>query len=214
MLRFRLFGFPVEVHWQFWLITALLGGAASARTPEGLHRLIVWTAVLFVSIVLHELGHALTMRHFGDGRVRIVLHSFGGFAQGSRWLGRTEDIMVSAAGPAASMVAGTIGWAVAELMHPGRGLFAVGLYYWLQVNLFWSLVNLLPIVPLDGGRISLALHGPEREARAFKLSLGFAIGVAVLGFYMGSLFLGLLFGMLAWNNWQRLNHRSEFEWRR
>lgn len=213
MLRFTLFGFPVEIQWPFWLITALLGGASSAHSATAMHALLIWVAIVFVSILLHELGHALAMRYFGDGRVRIVLGSFGGYAQGSRWLARTEDIVISAAGPATSMLIGTLGWALAVVLPPRSLLPAIAYHDWLQVNIFWALVNLLPIVPLDGGRISLALFGPRRELNAYRLSLGFAVGIAALGFYMGSLFLGLMFGMMAWNNWQRLNNRSEVDFR-
>jgi Zn-dependent protease len=215
MFRFNLFGFPVEVRWQFWLVTAMLGGAMDARGPEAMRGLFVWMVVVFGSILLHELGHALAMRHFGDGRVNIVLHSFGGYAQGTRWLGRTEDIIISAAGPAASLLIGFIGWLVLEALPMRPGLLEDGLLDWKHVNLVWALVNLLPIIPLDGGHISAALHGGDRQHAALKLSFYFAAGVALFCVVVWqSLWNGMFFGVLAWNNWQQMNHRDQIRWMR
>jgi hypothetical protein len=56
MLRFTLFGFPVLIHWMFWLNAALMGGALSASSPEQLRGLLGWMAAVFLSILIHELG--------------------------------------------------------------------------------------------------------------------------------------------------------------
>jgi stage IV sporulation protein FB len=214
MLRFRFFDFPVTIQWPFWVVMAVMGGATQARSPTQIHALLIWMAVVLASVLLHELGHALAMRMFGDGRVRIVLHAWGGYAQGTRWLGQREQIIIAAAGPAASLLIGVIGWMIATLLAPRHPLVVYALSSWLHVNFFWSLVNLLPVIPLDGGLISEALHGPEREARALKLSLGFASAVAVIGLFgYGQTFVGMFFGVLAWNNWQRLQGRDEIQWK-
>ena len=73
-LHFRVFGFPVRVHPFFWLVTFLLGSKADEPTE-----IFVWVAVVFVSILIHELGHATLQRHYG-GHPRITLYSFGGLA--------------------------------------------------------------------------------------------------------------------------------------
>jgi stage IV sporulation protein FB len=73
-LHFRLFGFPVRVHPFFWLVTFLLGSQADEPTE-----IFIWVAVVFVSILVHELGHATLQRRFG-GHPRITLYSFGGLA--------------------------------------------------------------------------------------------------------------------------------------
>ena len=73
-LHFRVFGFPVRVHPFFWLVTFLLGSRAEEPTE-----VFVWVAVVFVSILIHELGHATLQRHYG-GHARITLYSFGGLA--------------------------------------------------------------------------------------------------------------------------------------
>ena len=74
-LHFRIFGFPVRVHPLFWVVTVLLGLQGRADPFETL----VWVGVVFVSILVHELGHATLERTFG-GHPWITLYSFGGLA--------------------------------------------------------------------------------------------------------------------------------------
>jgi stage IV sporulation protein FB len=76
-LLFRLFGFPVRVHPFFWLVTLFLalGGGGPAEPVS----VLIWVAVVFVSVLVHELGHAFMQRYFG-GHPWITLHSFGGLA--------------------------------------------------------------------------------------------------------------------------------------
>ena len=73
-LHFRILGFPVRVHPLFWLVSFLLGMRADEPTE-----ILIWVAVVFVSILVHELGHALLQRYYG-GHPRITLYSFGGLA--------------------------------------------------------------------------------------------------------------------------------------
>ncbi len=202
MWRFTLLGFPVVVHWQFWLTTALLGSSLSAN------RLILWVGIVFVSILGHELGHALAMRHFGDRAASISLYAFGGLAQGRYWRSRNQQIVISAAGPAFSAALGLLGWLVAAILHPESQFAFVALQFWLWVNIGWTLFNLLPVIPLDGGRISEALFGPARARQACQLSMVVAIVAAVAGLLDGSLWMALMFGMMAYSNWQQMNGRT------
>jgi len=103
-LRFSIAGIPIRVHPLFWLLTLLLGATGD------LVQLLVWVLVVFVSIIVHELGHAFAMRYFGQSS-HIVLHFAGGLAipdsvqWGSRWanvaLGPNQYILISLAGPVA-----------------------------------------------------------------------------------------------------------------
>jgi Zn-dependent protease len=162
--------------------------------------------VVFVSILIHELGHALTMRHYGDHQVYIALHGFGGFAQGSRILTRKQDIVVSAAGPFFQAAAAVAMWWIADLLPPQHRLVDYMMDAFIGVSLFWAAVNLLPIVPLDGGRISLAIFGPRREKAALILSLVIigAVAVAMMTLTRGSIWNLILLALLAVNNVKRL----------
>ncbi len=100
-LHFQLFGFPVRVHPYFWLITVLLGLNGSSTPPE---QLVIWAAVLFVSILVHELGHAFMQRHYG-GRPWITLYAMGGLASCDDCDRQTRSqVFISLAGPFAGFL--------------------------------------------------------------------------------------------------------------
>ncbi|MFN0077377.1 MAG: site-2 protease family protein [Prosthecobacter sp.] len=235
MLRFTLFGFPILIHWIFWLNTALMGGALSANSPEQLRGLLGWMVAVFLSILIHELGHALTMRNYGDRRVSIALYAFGGLAQGSNMLTRKEDLIISAAGPGLQILFGlAVGWSItlwrvsSPWLHEMLDAFTV-------ISLFWALLNLVPIVPLDGGRLCLAWLGPGKQRQALTISLVCAAAMAAISFERdlwlglqnsvlrlldiragtrvgGGMFTLIFFGMLAWNNWKQLRHEPQIPW--
>ncbi|HRJ11124.1 MAG TPA: site-2 protease family protein [Prosthecobacter sp.] len=212
MLRFRLFGFPILVHWFFWVNMALLGGAIGADTPEAMQRLLMWMAAGFVSIVVHELGHAFAMRHYGDRHVNILLYAFGGLAQGSRGLTRRQDFFVSGAGPFAQIAAGVVMWWVYDLLGPGPGLPGYFMRAFMMVSFFWAVLNLFPIIPLDGGHICLAVLGPRRVRLALVISLVCAVAGGLWFLSARSIFAALFFGMFAFNNWKELQGRPQTPW--
>ena len=72
--NFQIFGIPCRVHPFFWLLAVMLG--IRGNSSQGI---LIWVSVVFVSILVHELGHAFTIRYFGWSP-RVVLHSFGGLA--------------------------------------------------------------------------------------------------------------------------------------
>lgn len=235
MLRFTLFGFPILIHWMFWLNTALMGGALTASSPEQLQSLVGWVMAVFLSILIHELGHAMTMRNYGDHRVGIVMYAFGGLAQGSKRLTRNEDLLVSAAGPALQIVVGlAVGWSL-TLWPLSSPWLSETLDRFTVVSIFWALLNLVPVLPLDGGRLCAAYLGASRFRQALTISLVSAVVLAVLSVSSdlwrelqdtvlrlldihagtrvgGGVFTLLLFGMLAWNNWKQLRNEPQIPW--
>ena len=106
MVRFSIFGIPVLVHPFFWVTLALIGGALNANSPSAILGLCLFLLAGFISILVHELGHALTARRFG-ARSEIVLQAFGGYAaySGVR-LTRPQSFAVTAAGPAVQILLG------------------------------------------------------------------------------------------------------------
>jgi stage IV sporulation protein FB len=177
--HFRIAGIPVRIEPIFWVVTALL-----AFNLDDARLIIIWVAVVLVSVLVHELGHALALKAFGQPS-SIVLHGFGGVTLSRRRLGRARSIAVSLAGPVAAMaLIGLPAYLVRESdvgtdlrfgYQGGFGLWPL-IFFAVYVNVWWSVANLLPIRPLDGGNVMTELVGIDR---ARILSIGFGAAAAV-----------------------------------
>jgi membrane-associated protease RseP (regulator of RpoE activity) len=205
VIRFKLLGFPITIEPFFWLIIALLGGVFRADSPQAVLLLLVWMLVVLVSILVHELGHALAGRRYG-ATPEIRLHGFGGMAvmHGGRF-SRLQSLVVSAAGPAFGFALGVLVLLIYLGAFRGRELsleLGYAITMLLYVNFFWTLVNLLPILPLDGGQIFRDLAGPQRAGLVRWVSVIFAVGVALWALQAGMIFLGLIVGYLGFVNFQ------------
>ena len=203
-LHFRLFGFPVRVHPFFWLVCLIMGLRGSSTPPA---EVIAWLIAVFVSIVIHELGHAFLQRRYG-GNPRIVLHGFGGLAIcGDCDRSPRSQILISLAGPMAGFLfAGLLlvalriagyqaGFTTGEPQIAGYSLSLLGVrFYWealnsehlnqmlgnlMQINILWGLINLLPIYPLDGGQISREVCQLSDSRQGMILSLRISMVAAI-----------------------------------
>ena len=189
--HFTLAGIPVRIEWSFWIIAVFLGFGAR----EG-WLLVAWVAIVLVSILVHEFGHAVALRIYHQ-RPRVVLHAFGGLTYGSApHRTRAQSIVVSAAGPVTAFVALGV---PAYLLHDGEWAretyerFVI-VHDVMWVNIGWSVVNLLPILPLDGGNIAASLFG-RRTARLLSMVVAFA--AATFFFQQQNQFAGFFLMMFA-----------------
>lgn len=223
-LRFSLLNIPVRVHPMFWVMGLILGSGGSDRE---LRSIAMWVLAVFISVLVHEMGHALAMHSLGV-QPWITLYGMGGLTNhtGGRFPPATQ-ILVSIAGPAAGFLLAAI--VVAAIKASGHSmLFRFGWPYliiWLPpaianpalsdlvndllyVNIWWGLLNLLPILPLDGGRITnevLNLTYPSDALRvSLVISLVVATAMAVAGLTQRDLFRIVLFGSLAYGSFQML----------
>jgi stage IV sporulation protein FB len=164
MLSFRLFGIPVGVHLTF-LFVALLG-AASYRGVD----IAIWTAAAFVSILGHELGHALVARAFDASGITITLYGLGGLTSYRHGKAMTHwrSFLVSAAGSAVGIILGGAVWLLDrnDLLTwlPREGSVFVDSFVFTA--LVWGVLNWIPIVPLDGGHMVQHLAAIVDERRA------------------------------------------------
>ncbi len=202
MLRFSLLGIPVGVEWIFWISTVLLGGGWTAQTQEDWVEVGVWVAVVFVSILVHEFGHALAGKKFG-ARPVVRLHSLGGmtFLPGATFT-RAENLFVCAAGPLAGLALGAAVFALARFVPEDYGWIRVAIHFALYVNFFWTFLNLLPIQPLDGGQILRLTLGSNRLRLAGWIGAVLAVALCVWAWSHQQFFLALFFGFLAYHNFQ------------
>ena len=236
-LRFNLAGFPVRVHPLFWLIAVLLGYSSG-----DIVQILVWVAVVFISILVHELGHALAFRRFGLSS-QIVLHFAGGLTVpestywGSRWanvaLGPNQNLFISLAGPVAgfllaalvmggvvlaggsiltSRLLGVIPLPAMALLPFGGNVLSMFVTALLWVNLFWGVINLMPVHPLDGGsvirNILIQMDPVDGVRKSLWVSVIAGALIAIVAFFfLGSIFMAILFGFLAFQSYQSLQAR-------
>jgi len=159
----RPFGIPVYVS-PYWFVIAgvfiLIYANDLASTLHGSTRFIVAAAfvvLLYVSVLIHELSHSLVARGYGLPVRRILLYPLGGFSEIEReppTPGR--EFLVSAAGPALSLVLAAAGYGLMHVVPPDTiGGTLVSQLRW--ANLVVGIFNLLPGLPLDGGRMLRAV---------------------------------------------------------
>jgi Zn-dependent protease len=206
-LRLRVFGIPVQVSLLFFVIVVLLG----PRGEDNPALSVAWVAIAFAGVLLHELGHALTARAFGQTPA-ITLHGMGGVTY---WRQRGEmsawkRVATAAAGPGVGVTLGLAAWTTAALTGLNRETTAAAtvLDYFVWVNLGWGLFNLVPMLPLDGGAIVAAglegLFGPGGRRAARYLSILAALGVAVLALAAGAYVAAALCALFVYTNVQGL----------
>jgi Zn-dependent protease len=211
---------PIRVGVSWLLIcpavgVALFAGvdADSGSLPLRLGVAVLGTGLLFASVVLHELGHAVAARHMGLTVRQVVLFLFGGYTEIEFDPDRPgREAAVAIFGPIVSGAAAFVFWGLAIVAPRAAGTSRV-LGLLVVVNAAVAAFNLLPGFPLDGGRIARALlvmgGMDDRRAGSATAWIGIAIGVVltaagVAGHIAGrpaslaSVPVGLMVGVLAW----------------
>lgn len=199
----RVLGFPVEINLSFvlLLVAVLLGYGGFSSFSAGL--LVI--GLLFGSVLVHELGHAVVARRYGVHVSGIELSFFGGAAKMVE-MPRSADheIAIAAAGPAVSLVLAGAGYGLGSLAPVsllGALLLAIG-----KVNLVLAIFNLIPALPMDGGRILRAVLTRMPGHRmdfvratdaAVDVARVVAIGFGVVGLALGWIQL-LVLAPLLW----------------
>lgn len=224
MITFSLFNIPIRVLPWFWLTMALLSGQLFINSKEDLLLLLLFLIAGFISILVHELGHALTAKHFGK-RVEIVLQAFGGYAaySGGAPLSRPKTFLITAAGPAVQIILGIAVLVLLSLQASEKGISLVELmgkwgqsspavYFWVTlawISFIWAILNLLPILPLDGGRLVESALGPGRRKVTLIISMVTGAVVCILSFTkFHQPFLGVFVGMFAYQSFKALQQPS------
>lgn len=199
--QFNLGRIPVVVEPSFWLISLLFCWDRYPRWDA----MLSWVGAVFVSVLVHELGHALVAMALGCDVVAIRLYSFGGLTMFNRRLSRWRDVLVSASGPFAGFFFGALIFAASLWFPPHTRLARYVLGDLLFVNFAWGIINLLPVPPLDGGHISRGVLGPSRQRLALWVGLITALGVVAWALSVRDYYLAVLFGLLGLGCWQQLS---------
>lgn len=193
---------PLTISPIFWIVAAMIG----FLNTQNIIGMLVWIPIIFISILFHEYGHALTSLFFGQ-RPRIALVAFGGvtYPQGAR-LPLWKEFLVVLNGPLFGFSLFILAKMILQSAFFTSRIALFSLYILSQVNLYWTLLNLLPILPLDGGqllRIFLEfLLGAKGLTLNFLLSIVFAGILAFLSFFMNLWLPGALFLLFAFQNFE------------
>lgn len=209
----RIAGIEVKVHVTFLFIVLMSALSWSGpHGPQGALFGVLLTLLLFGSVVLHELGHSLVAKGFGIEVKEILLLPIGGIAQlSSRPKSPTQEFLIAVAGPAVNVVLvallliGGTAWLGLEGMGqlaqsvaakpPPSPQTLLGLL--ISSNLALALFNLLPALPMDGGRMLRAglswFISPLKATRvAAAVARVLSVGMVGLGLYTGSPMLSFI----------------------
>ncbi|ADE55730.1 metalloprotease [Coraliomargarita akajimensis] len=204
MLSFRLFNIPIHVHPWFWITLAIIGGGLGANDSLSMLLVVMFVLAGFISILIHELGHALMIQRYGLP-TDIHLIAFGGFARyPSGQLNRKQSFLVTATGPAIQFTLGLIGLIALRLVpFPEGSLLGYMVYYLTSVSLFWSLLNCVPIHPLDGGQMLAAIMGPQRMSTVHLIGVICSVVLGIFAYVvLGAIIIAIFMGLFAYQNWQ------------
>jgi Zn-dependent protease len=233
-LRFRLLGIPVRVHPLFWLAGVLLAG-----NVRDLGIILLWVGCVFISILVHEYGHGLmAMRFHASPHIVLWMGGGLCYNQAERQT-PPQRLAVVLSGPGAGflfcgvvMLAATAIFGVTPRENLAVLLRCLGLPYsdegyWMagikmkggypflafkmlvQINALWGLINLLPVFPLDGGRVSeiLLSYVNPYQGKRWGHTVSFVTSglLAVVSYLqLHSVFLAVFFGYFAFLNYQIL----------
>lgn len=204
------FGITLRLHWTFlllggWLALSVFGQTGSLSAVMGL---LVLSALVFGSVALHEYGHALTARRYGIGTREITLLPIGGIAQLERSPSDPrEELWIALAGPMVNFVLAGLAFGGVALLGETEALFGEGPLtaslpgFAIYVNLLMGLFNLVPALPMDGGRIlraGLSMRMPELQATriATTVARGLAGAMMAYGLLGGRLMLAIIGGFV------------------
>ena len=226
-ISLNLFGFQTVIRPFFWLTAALIAaqsiGDINNNMPMWIASLLVGIAGVLLSLLVHELGHALVFRHVFHIPSGIIIHGFGGLALPLQHFPRRYGLrgalahgFLSFAGPLAGFLLAVLMLVLLYITPANESLASVLFRYFLSwtatISIFWGIINLLPIYPMDGGHISreIFLFFSPRQGVQFSLllSMVFAVLLAVLALQYNAYIMTFFFIYFAYQNYQEMTFRS------
>lgn len=204
-VRLVAFRIPIRVHPSFWIASIVLGW-----DPNHADLMFIWVMCSFVSILVHELGHAFTAEAF-DWPTEILLYFGGGLAASARYRNNTpwRSIAVSIMGPMAGFLLLGLVIGIEQLLvqlHLLTNEYLGYMFYYLKIqNFFYGLFNLLPVIPLDGGHICVSLCQVLglRDPAGVAIKFGIVVAGAAAYFFLAithQQFAGIMMLMLCFQN--------------
>jgi Zn-dependent protease len=193
---------PVTIRPAFWLFAALIGYLYS----QSLLGTLIWIGIIFFSVLFHEFGHALTSIAFGK-KPRIEIVALGGLTlHDGQNLSPWKQFLIVLNGPLFGLLLALMAWLALKIPILSAGLPGQILRDVAIINVFWTAVNLLPIVPLDGGQMLRIVMEAFFGAKGFQYSLVIGMGLSVLIslalFLFRDFLLGAFFFLFAFQSFE------------
>jgi len=204
---------PISIYPAFWIFAALIGYLNTAS----LIGTFVWIGIILVSVLFHEFGHALTALFFKQ-KPRIELVALGGltYHEGGGALPLWKQFFIVFNGPLFGFLLVIGAFFLLKVPALKTGMVGSILSLTYLVNLFWTVVNLLPVLPLDGGQLMRILiekwFGAKSIRYAILTSLVIAICISLWFFVMQAFLVGAIFFLFAFQSYdlfRKMRHFNE-----
>jgi stage IV sporulation protein FB len=203
---------PIRIYPTFWLFAALIGYVNS----QSLIGTLIWVGIIFVSVLFHEFGHALTAKGFGqDPRIELVAMGGLTYHDGQK-LSFWKQFFIVFNGPLFGFILALSALLLLQVPSLSEGLTGSILTLTYRVNLFWTVINLLPVMPLDGGQLLRVILEGMLGLKGFKYamvaSLVISLGISLFFFVSQGYLIGALFFLLAFQSYdtlRRTRHLTE-----
>ncbi len=205
-------GIPITIYPTFWIFAALIGYINS----QSFIGTLIWVGIIFVSVLFHEFGHALTALLFGR-KPRIELVALGGLTyHDGQNLKFWKQFFIVLNGPIFGFLLAIFASLLLRIPSLAQGISGSILELTRVVNLFWTVVNLLPVMPLDGGQllriVMEGIFGHKGFKYAIVTSTVVALAISVFFFITQGFLIGSLFFLLAFQSYdtfRKTRHLSE-----
>lgn len=202
---------PVIISPFFLIFAAIFSVLVSKTIPD----MFLWFIIIFVSVFFHEMGHALTALAFKQN-VQIEFVALGGVTSyKGRPLSFKEQFLIVLDGPIFGFLLSLILYLLYYSDFFTISIIQKGLYIGWKINIFWSSINLLPVLPLDGGQLLRIAFEGIFGVKGFKASLLVGVAISTLislyFFLLGWLLVGSLFFLFAYqgfDTWRKLKFIS------
>lgn len=201
---------PISIHPLFWLIAFFVGWMWALNLSGAL----LCVLLILFSVIFHELGHALTAALFGQ-KTRIELAAFGGFTyREGRKLKLWEEFLVVLNGPIAGFLLFLGAYLLYRSVPIENQLLLFVVKFTFTANFFWTILNMVPVLPLDGGHLMSivleAIFGFKGIKIAIVAGITLAVFISIFFFLFGFFLIGALFLILTFESFRSLRYYRIF----
>jgi len=207
----------IDVDFSFFVLIGLFV-ILNYNEKQGIEYALIWIPILFLSVLFHEMAHAAAIALFGFGASNIVLGGMGGHTanESMRNARPWQSVVISLAGPVSNfLLAMLCSYLFFNTRVGGTDKMLIVLLPTMRAaSIWWGLLNLIPVPPLDGGhatRSFFRIFLTDRISFVISTWIAIVIGgaIAIWGFTKGQFFLAFFLVMMLYAVWQRWQYFRE-----